>query len=93
MRKRKDLKIIISSATLDTRIYLDFFQEFTVSQCHVEGRMYPVDICYLNEPVSNYIDSALSVVMSIDNNYPKDGDILVFLTSAEDILAFQKGFN
>ena len=48
-RKNKDLKLIISSATLDAEEISKFFQEknFTSKILHIDGRCFPVDIFYL----------------------------------------------
>ena len=49
----------------------------------MEGRTFPVDIFYLKEPCPDYMKETLETVMKIHKkNEP--GDILVFLTSAED---------
>jgi ATP-dependent RNA helicase DDX35 len=90
--KRKELKIIVSSATLDYQSYLKFFpkeENFVSNIFVVTGRTYPVDIYYVEQPVKNYIESAVISANNIHKNYPKSsGDILVFLTGQEDINLF-----
>lgn len=54
IRKRQDLRIIISSASLDVNLYKHFFQDVEYSRSHdllkpysiltVQGRQYPVNI-------------------------------------------------
>ncbi|KAH9951416.1 P-loop containing nucleoside triphosphate hydrolase protein [Amylocystis lapponica] len=68
-RKRPSLRLIISSATLDATSFLDYFtagnppdEAIIVS---LEGRMYPVQVAYLQEPVSDYVQKAAEVVWSI----------------------------
>ena len=46
--------------------------------------MHPVEILYTKEPESDYLDAALITVMQIHLSEPQ-GDILVFLTGAEEI--------
>lgn len=46
--------------------------------------MYPVDILYLDEPVSNYVEKMIQTVFDIHTREPA-GDILVFLTGREEI--------
>jgi len=46
--------------------------------------MHPVEILYTKEPESDYLDAALITVMQIHLAEP-EGDILVFLTGAEEI--------
>ena len=57
IRKRQDLRIIISSASLDVNLYKHFFQDVEYSRSHdllkpysiltVQGRQYPVNILLL----------------------------------------------
>lgn len=84
IRQRPELKIILTSATLDAQSYLNYFSEFKVAALTVEGRLHPVDVYYLNEPCKNYIEKAYETVISIDLTQPA-GDVLVFMTGIEDI--------
>lgn len=90
--KRKDLKIIISSATLDYQCYLDFFNKsdgFISNIFLITGRNYPVEISYLEKPINNYIEASVITAMNIHKyNDRNSGDILVFLTGQEDINLF-----
>ncbi|KAF9942194.1 hypothetical protein BGZ65_008280 [Modicella reniformis] len=92
MKKRPDLRVVISSATLDAEAFAAFFSskrspEATpenTSILSVQGRMYPVDVHYLAEPTSDYIESAIQTVFNIHTKEPT-GDILVFMTGREEI--------
>lgn len=46
--------------------------------------MFPVEVCYLKEPVSDYCQAAVDTVFNIHLKEPA-GDILVFLTGREEI--------
>jgi HrpA-like RNA helicase len=46
--------------------------------------MFPVEVCYLKEPVSDYCEAAVETVFNIHMKEP-NGDILVFLTGREEI--------
>lgn len=46
--------------------------------------MFPVEVCYLKEPVSDYCEAAVNTVFNIHMKEPA-GDILVFLTGREEI--------
>jgi ATP-dependent RNA helicase DDX35 len=97
-RRRPDLRIIVSSATLQAEDFLNFFtrneaeeagQHEKVSQeigriISLEGRTYSIDILYSDLPVENYVEAAISTVLKIHAEEP-DGDILVFLTGREEI--------
>ncbi|KAJ6611780.1 P-loop containing nucleoside triphosphate hydrolase protein [Mycena sp. CBHHK59/15] len=87
-RKRPSLRLIVSSATLDASSFLDYFTSVnsTVEATIVslEGRMYPVEVAYLQEPAPDYVRKAAEVAWNI-NLQQGAGDILVFLTGREDI--------
>ena len=95
-KKRPDLRIIISSATLQAESFLQFFSRDEPEQnsdtaehskgriISLEGRMYPVDTMYLEEPAENYVERAVKTIFDIHANEP-DGDILIFLTGREEI--------
>jgi pre-mRNA-splicing factor ATP-dependent RNA helicase DHX16 len=83
-RWRTDLKILISSATLDAQKFADFFDGAPIF--NIPGRRYPVDVFYTESPESNYVTAVLSTVFQIHISQPA-GDILVFLTGQEEIEA------
>ena len=93
-RFRPELKLLISSATMDAEKFSEyfddapiFFGEPIIMGCHqllnialtVPGRRYPVDIHYTPQPEANYLHAAITTVFQIHTTQPK-GDILVFLT-------------
>ena len=68
-RKRPSLRLIVSSATLDAAAFLDYFtsgngpDEATIVS--LEGRAYPVQIAYLQDPVPDYVQKAAEVAWNI----------------------------
>uniref|UniRef100_A0A2P2KRQ1 RNA helicase n=1 Tax=Rhizophora mucronata TaxID=61149 RepID=A0A2P2KRQ1_RHIMU len=81
-RKLLPLKLIIMSASLDARIFSDYFGG--ARAVHVEGRQYHVDILYTVHPLTDYVDATLTTIFQIHlEEIP--GDILVFLTGQEEI--------
>jgi len=81
-RYRPDIKILISSATLDAEKFSNYFDEAPVFE--VPGRRYPVSIYYTKAPEADYLDACIVTVMQIHSTQP-EGDILVFLTGQEEI--------
>ncbi|CAB3398143.1 unnamed protein product [Caenorhabditis bovis] len=81
-KKRKDLKLIITSATLDSVKFSEYFMEAPIFT--IPGRTFPVEILYTREPESDYLEAAHITVMQIHLTEPP-GDILVFLTGQEEI--------
>lgn len=81
-RRRPDLKIIVTSATLDAEKFSSYFFQCPIFT--IPGRTFPVEILYTKEPESDYLDAAMITVMQIHLSEPA-GDILVFLTGQEEI--------
>jgi ATP-dependent helicase HrpA len=81
--ERPELKLVVSSATLETERFSAFFADAPVIT--VEGRTFPVDVLY--EPPAEELDladavaNAVATVTSLD---PR-GDILVFLPGEREI--------
>jgi ATP-dependent RNA helicase DDX35 len=67
-RKRPSLRVIISSATLDVSSLLEYFSDddSQATVISLEGRMYPVEVAYLEEPVQDYTEKAADVAWSIN---------------------------
>ncbi|KPI35485.1 Pre-mRNA-splicing factor ATP-dependent RNA helicase prp22 [Cyphellophora attinorum] len=82
IKRRPDLKLIVTSATLDADKFSDYFNQCPIFS--IPGRTYPVEIMYSREPEEDYLDAALTTVMQIHLTEPA-GDILVFLTGQEEI--------
>eukprot|EP01006_Ploeotia_vitrea_P039275 TRINITY_DN66328_c10_g1_i1.p1 TRINITY_DN66328_c10_g1~~TRINITY_DN66328_c10_g1_i1.p1 ORF type:complete len:540 (-),score=319.76 TRINITY_DN66328_c10_g1_i1:789-2384(-) len=80
--KRKDLKLVVMSATLDAGKFQDYFSGAPLMK--VPGRMHPVEILYTTEPERDYLEAALRTVMQIHMCEPP-GDILLFLTGEAEI--------
>ncbi|XP_068320129.1 probable pre-mRNA-splicing factor ATP-dependent RNA helicase DEAH9 isoform X2 [Pyrus communis] len=98
-RRRPELRLIISSATIQAKSMSEFFQprksrrrpdgedlapNMEPAVLSVEGRGFNVQIHYVEEPVSDYLRAAVSTVLLIHDQEPM-GDILVFLTGQDDI--------
>jgi ATP-dependent RNA helicase DDX35 len=67
-KKRKDLRLVISSATLQAEEFLRFFadgEEGVATIVGIEGRCYPVDCLYLEEPTEDYVEKAVQTVFDI----------------------------
>lgn len=80
--RRPDLKVIVTSATLDADKFSEYFNKCPIFT--IPGRTFPVEIMYSREPESDYLDAALVTVMQIHLTEPP-GDILLFLTGQEEI--------
>lgn len=81
-RFRPDLKLLISSATLDAEKFSNFFDDAPIFR--IPGRRFPVDIYYTKAPEADYVDASVVSVLQIHATQPL-GDVLVFLTGQEEI--------
>ncbi|KAI0483074.1 P-loop containing nucleoside triphosphate hydrolase protein [Xylariaceae sp. FL0804] len=82
LQRRRDLKLIVTSATMNSKRFSDFFggaPEFIIP-----GRTFPVDVMFHRSPVEDYVDQAVQQVLAIHVSMGP-GDILVFMTGQEDI--------
>ncbi|CAM8876327.1 unnamed protein product [Rhodiola kirilowii] len=80
--RRKDLRLIVTSATLDAEKFSGYF--FNCNIFTIPGRTFPVEILYTKQPESDYLDASLITVLQIHLTEP-EGDILLFLTGQEEI--------
>jgi ATP-dependent helicase HrpA len=87
--QRPDLKLIISSATIDTDEFSAAFGNAPVIK--VSGRLYPVELWYrpldqeaVESGTTSYIDAAVSLAEEIAGA-GDDGDLLIFMPTEADI--------
>ncbi|KAL1394254.1 hypothetical protein pipiens_003090 [Culex pipiens pipiens] len=83
IRQRKDLKLVIMSATLDAGKFQQYFDNAPLM--NVPGRTHPVEIFYTPEPERDYLEAAIRTVIQIHMCEDIEGDILMFLTGQEEI--------
>lgn len=83
VRQRRDLKIIIMSATLDAGKFQEYFDDCPLMT--IPGRTHPVEIFYTPEPERDYLEAAIRTVVQIHMCEEVEGDILLFLTGQEEI--------
>ena len=79
--RRRDLRLVISSATLDAGGFSEFFGGAPIIQ--VEGRTYPVDLHYL-PPLHDDEELPAHVARAVDWLDTR-GDVLVFLPGEREI--------
>ena len=94
LKKRRDLKLIITSATIDTEKFSRAFDDAPVIE--VSGRLYPVDVGYYpddplfatssDEPNDDmtHVETAVAAIRRLKRRGPY-GDILVFMPTEQDI--------
>jgi ATP-dependent helicase HrpA len=89
LSRRKDLKLIITSATIDTQAFSQHFDNAPIIE--VSGRLYPVEVQY--QPLDaaseeqgevSYVDAAVQAAERILYE-THSGDVLIFMPGERDI--------
>ncbi len=87
--RRKDLKVIITSATIDTEKFSEAFNKAPVIK--VSGRMYPVEVRYRpldpekeEKGETTYVDEVVACVEALQRERRYE-DILIFMPTEQDI--------
>lgn len=60
LRVRRDLRLIVTSATLEAEKFSNYFFECPIFR--IPGRMYPVEVLFSNTPEEDYLSSALLTI-------------------------------
>lgn len=84
VKRRRDLKLIITSATLNAEKFSQFFGGIPIFR--IPGKTFHVEKYYIKSACEDFIEAAVKQVLTIHFSYPA-GDILVFMTGQEDIEA------
>ncbi|KAK4873239.1 hypothetical protein RN001_015268 [Aquatica leii] len=92
LRRRRELRLIVASATMDARELQSYFNNNTTDDkkkdtsviMSVHGRQFPVDTYFVKEPVPCYVQATVDTVLKI-NSSKESGDILAFLTGQEEV--------
>ena len=89
LAKRRDLKLIITSATIDTQTFSKAFNDAPIIE--VSGRLYPVEVIYAPFDADSeergditYVDAAVRAAETALCE-PGNGDILIFMPGERDI--------
>ncbi|PAN14104.1 hypothetical protein PAHAL_2G384100 [Panicum hallii] len=82
--RRRDFKLIVTSATLNADKFSKFFGGVPVF--HIPGRTFPVNIMFSKTPCEDYVEAAVKQAMTIHIT-SGPGDILIFMTGQEEIEA------
>ena len=98
LKKRRDLKLILCSATVNAEELKLFFdnvvkegtnnnpEELKAVIISVEGRYYPIEISYLKKPCDDYLKASINTAIDIHvKNGEADGDVLIFLSGQDEV--------
>eukprot|EP00301_Raphidiophrys_heterophryoidea_P004099 c11810_g2_i1.p1 GENE.c11810_g2_i1~~c11810_g2_i1.p1 ORF type:complete len:770 (-),score=256.58 c11810_g2_i1:474-2705(-) len=82
LSNRKDLKVVVMSATLDAEKFQQYWDNAPLIK--VPGRTFPVDVFFTTEPERDYVEAAIRTCIQVHLT-EEEGDILMFLTGEEEI--------
>ena len=89
--RRKDLKVVIMSATIDEDKFRRYFASCDVSRkktlyplISIPGKLYDVEVVYADREGEDPVKAATVKVVEIHKN-EEPGDVLVFLTGMDEI--------
>lgn len=74
---RRDLRVIVTSATMNAERFSHFF--FNAPVYNIPGRPFHVDVVYTDATIDDYVEAAVKKIIELHIKEPP-GDILVFMT-------------
>jgi pre-mRNA-splicing factor ATP-dependent RNA helicase DHX15/PRP43 len=89
LKKRPNFKLVIMSATINPKIFENYFKDFDFKKIELSGKTnYPIESIYLDIPIkkNDYLDKGIDVIKKILNkeNVEKVNNILFFVTSSNE---------
>jgi ATP-dependent RNA helicase HrpA len=85
LTRRRDLKLIVTSATIDTKIFAKHFHDAPVVE--VEGRSYPVEVRWRAPGEREDSSTTEQIIAAVDEITAEDarGDALIFMPGEREI--------
>lgn len=80
MARRRDLRLIVTSATMDSEKFSNFFGNVPIFK--IPGRTFPVDILFSKTPCEDYVDGAVKQVLAIHLSHPPGGIFRRYITGS-----------
>lgn len=84
--RRKDFKLILVSATLNEKIFEDYYPKDRYQTVYLEltsPTTYPIEIHYSDHSIKNYIMEGIDMIVNLLET-TNEGDILFFVTSSKE---------
>ena len=76
MARRRDLRLIVTSATMDSDKFSNFFGNVPIFK--IPGRTFPVDVLFSKTPCEDYVDGAVKQVLAIHLSHPAGGILQLY---------------
>jgi pre-mRNA-splicing factor ATP-dependent RNA helicase DHX15/PRP43 len=91
--KHPSLKLIIMSATIDTKLYEQYFEDCITKTINItSAALYPITDIYTDQHIDNFLKAGRETLDGIINNTSK-GDILLFVTTSNETIEMCKYIN
>lgn len=99
IKARPELKLILMSATINIKLFSDYFSEEEARVIEIPGRLYPIKLHYkpqLHDPGGKKTraerlnpEPFIQIMQLIDQKYPvtERGDLLIFMSGLNEITA------
>ncbi|KAM3961684.1 LOW QUALITY PROTEIN: putative ATP-dependent RNA helicase DHX34 [Aphomia sociella] len=94
---RNDIKLVLMSATINIKLFEDYFSAESAVVIQIPGRLYPIELHYKpifieDKPTrDDRLDPQpyVQIMQLIDSKYPNDerGDLLIFMSGVQEITA------
>ncbi|XP_075979752.1 putative ATP-dependent RNA helicase DHX34 [Anticarsia gemmatalis] len=97
IHSRNDIKLVLMSATINIKLFEDYFAAESAAVIQVPGRLFPIELNY--KPIfieekptrDDRLDPQpyVQIMQLIDSKYPSDerGDLLIFMSGVQEITA------
>eukprot|EP00834_Sanchytrium_tribonematis_P006190 NODE_433_length_7485_cov_0.465746.p1 type:complete len:603 gc:universal NODE_433_length_7485_cov_0.465746:2135-327(-) len=82
--KRKELKIILMSATIDSQLFAKYYREFNPKLVHIPTKPHPVEVFHLEKQIESLQVNAIESIIKIHTE-KGPGHILCFMPGMEEI--------
>jgi HrpA-like RNA helicase len=98
LRIRKNFKVIIMSATINSNLFREYFSEFKFQEINIEGeRLYPIKSIFSKSEMEykQMLEFGLNIVKELSGEKMSalNGDILFFITSSNEAMDICKKKN
>jgi HrpA-like RNA helicase len=89
LKKDNKIKVIIMSATIQMKLFRDYFSEVPYGEVSISGRTFPIRSYFLKKALNDYKCAVLKTIRMLLKK-TETGDILVFLSTKKDIFSLKE---
>ena len=80
LEKRPKFKLIIMSATVNEKVFIEYFKNFDCKNIELSGETnYSIEWIFLKKSIWNYIEYGLELIKNLVKDKKNKGDIIFFV--------------